>query len=466
MNVLDTIWTLFGQKHNQSKLTTENFLYINIKVNKIRLATLILVLILGIILKLHNYSIYPQRGATSDEYSYSFQGVSLLTKGIPISWSSFTQYKNLRHLTINRLYFPIVYPYFDHTPLNGIVTGAWALAFQENTFEKIQLKTIRLVPIILSTISSLLVFLIGFKLFDYKTAIWALLIYSTTTIFAIQGRVVLAENLITPLLLGSIYAFIKFYKIINLQKTLLLGTLAGLTLWAKELGIVGFFSLLYFFTSERLKIKYTLLLIATFLFFVGLYIAYGIYFDAEVFWKILNQQSARIIGPDTLLYVLSNPILINKFYNDGWYFLGFFTFFSAFTSYKENKFILVPAAIYFLLLLFTLTQRGEMGWYIIPLFPFMSLFIAKFLVEQMQKVGFGIFPLLIFVGLYLVKYGYEANFGLTSFQFRLSLLILFLPIMLTVVFKKEKAYKFLSHFWFYAFIAANALLTYNYIHPS
>ena len=434
--------------------------------NKIKLLILLLVLFLGLILKLHNYSIYPQRGATSDEYSYSFQGVSLLTKGVPISWSAFTQYENLRHLTIDKLYFPIVYPYFDHTPLNGIVVGAWAKAFGENTFEKIQLKTIRIVPIIFSTISSLLVFLIGFKLFNYKTAIWALLIYSTTTIFSIHGRVVLAENLVTPLLLTSIYAFINFHKKINAQRTLILGTLAGLTFWAKELGVAGFLSLLYFFLSEKLKIKYTLLLIAAFLFFVGLYIAYGTYFDAEVFWKIFGQQSARSIGPDTLAYILANPIIVNKFYNDGWYFLGFFAFFASFLSYEKYKFIIVPAAIYFLLLLSFLTQKGEMGWYIIPLFPFMSLFMAKFLTEQTQKVGFGIFPLLIFVGLYFVEYVYKANFGLTPFQFRTSLVILFLPVMLTVIFRKEIVYKFLSHFWFYVFIGANILLTYNYVHPS
>jgi len=435
-------------------------------VNKIKFFAFIFVLVLGVILKLHNYSIYPQRGATSDEYSYSFQGVSLLTKGIPISWSAFTQYKNLRHLNIKKIYFPIVYPYFDHTPLNGIVTGAWALIFGENTFEKIQLKTVRIVPIIFSTISCLFVFLIGLKLLNYKTAIWALLIYSTTTIFTIQGRVVLAENLVTLILLCSIYAFLNFYKKINIQKTIILGTLAGLAFWSKELGIVGFLSLLYFFVAKNLKVKYVIFFIFTFLFFVGLYIIYGTYFDAEVFWKILLQQSNRNIGPDTLFYIISNPIIVNKSYYDGWYFFGFFAFFSSLFSYKKNEFITVPATTYFLLLLFTLTQKGEMGWYIIPLFPFMSLLMAKFLVKEVQRIGFGIFPLLIFVGQYVLKYVYEASFGLTLFQFRTALLILFLPIILTVVFKKEKTYRFLSHFWFYTFIVANILLTYNYIHPA
>jgi 4-amino-4-deoxy-L-arabinose transferase-like glycosyltransferase len=433
---------------------------------KLKFIIFILVVILGIILKLNNYSIYPQRGATSDEYSYSFQGVSLLTKGIPISWSSFPQYKNLRNLTIDHIYFPIVYPYFDHTPLNGIITGAWALVFGENTFEKIQLNIIRIVPIIFSTISSVLLFLICIKLFNYKTAIWALLIYVTTTIFVIQGRVVLAENLITPLLLGSIYAFFHFYKKIDIKKTLFLGTMCGLTFWAKELGIVGFLSLLYLFISEKIKPKYIYFFICSFLFFILLYIAYGTYFDADIFWKILSQQSERNVGPDTLPYILSRPIIINKFYNDGWYFLGFFAIFSSFFSYEKNKFVIIPAAIYLLLLLSALTQKGEMGWYIIPLFPFMSILTARFLLEQTKKIGFGIFPMLLFVGIYFLRYVYEANFGLTPIQFRIGLFIFFVPNILTVIFNKKKTYRFLANFWFYFFIVANILITYSYIHPA
>lgn len=441
-------------------------LTITINVNTIKLGTLILVLLLGVLLKLHNYSLYPQRGATSDEYSYSFQGVSLLTKGVPISWSSFPAYKNVQHLTIDNLYFPIVSPYFDHTPLNGLVVGAWAVAFGEHTFEKIQLKTIRIVPIMLSTVSALLVFLIGRALYDYKTALWALLIYSTTTIFVIHGRVVLAENLITPLFLGSIYAFIKWYKKMTISKAFFLGILAGLTFWTKELGIAGFLTLLYFFVSERLRFTYVFILSVTFLLSIGLYIAYGSYFDAKLFWNVLRLQSDRTIGPDTLSYILSQPIIVNKYYPDGWYFLGFFSFFASLFSYMKHKFIVVPATIYFLLLLSALTQKGEMGWYIIPLFPFMSLLTARFLVEQMEKVSMGILPFLIFVGIYVMRYVYEANFGLTPYQFRLALFILFSPVLLAVMVNHLRAYRFLSNFWFYTFIAANIYLTYHYTHPA
>ena len=90
---------------------------------KLQILLMICVLFAGLLLRLNNYSVYPQRGATSDEYSYSFLGVSLLTKHVPISWSAVSAYKNRSDLTIKNLYFPIVSPYFDHPPLNGLLVG-------------------------------------------------------------------------------------------------------------------------------------------------------------------------------------------------------------------------------------------------------------------------------------------------------------------------------------------------------
>ena len=65
------------------------------------------IVLLGFFLKLHNYTVYPQRGATSDEYTYSFLGLSLLTKHIPISWSYFSAYKHREDLTIKVFIFPL-----------------------------------------------------------------------------------------------------------------------------------------------------------------------------------------------------------------------------------------------------------------------------------------------------------------------------------------------------------------------
>ena len=433
---------------------------------KLQILLVICVLFLGLLLRLNNYSVYPQRGATSDEYSYSFLGVSLLTKGVPISWSAVSGYKNRTDLTIKNLYFPIVSPYFDHPPLNGLLVGGWALLFGQNTFPKIELNTIRLVPIFLSMISSVLVFMLGLRLYNFKTALWALMIYSTTVIFIMSGRVVLAENLLTPLLLGTIYLFLSFRKNMTFKKTMAVSILCGLAFWIKELGIIVFLSMLYLFIVEKITIKFIIPLIAFFIAFVSLYVGYGVYYDWEVFKTVLSIQSDRVVGPETLLYLTSTPIIINKLYYDGWYFLGFISFFLSFLDYRKNRFLLIPAFIYFLLMLFSLTEKGEMGWYLIPLFPFMALFTANFLVEGLEKKNWSIFLLLIFVGLYEVQYLFRANFGLTSMQFRIILLMMFVPFILVFAFKRKQLFAKLGNAAFYAFIAGNILLAYNYFHPA
>lgn len=433
---------------------------------KLQIFLVVFVLFIGLVLRLHNYSIYPQRGATSDEYSYSFLGVSLLTKGVPISWSAVSAYKHRSDLTIKNLYFPMVYPYFDHPPLNGLLVGSWALLFGQNTFPKIELQTIRLVPIFLSMLSSIMVFLLGLRLYGFKTGLWALLIYSTTVIFVISGRVVLAENLLTPLLLASVYLFYIFRENMNLKKTIIIGTLCGLAFWTKELGIVVFLSMLYLFIAEKIKIKLTITLVLASLSFVLLYVVYGAYYDWEVFKAVVSIQSDRVIGPGTLLYLTSTPIIINKIYHDGWYFLGFTSFFISFLDYPKHKFLLVPAFLYFLLMIFSLTEKGEMGWYLIPLFPFMALFTANFLVEGLEKKNWSIFLLLIFVGLYEIQYLFRNNFGLTSMQFRVIFIMLFCPFILSYAYNKEKFFTKLANAAFYVFILGNILLAYSYVHPA
>lgn len=426
----------------------------------------IVILFIGLTLRFHNYSIYPQRGATSDEYTYSFLGVSLLKKGIPISWSNFSIYKNKYDMTIRNLYFPMVYPYFDHPPFNGLLVGGWSILFGQDTFDDIDLATIRIVPIFLSTLSSLLVFLLGLRLYSYKIGIWAMLIYSTAAIFVINGRVVLAENLLTFLLLSAVYLYIHWKRRLSVRKILTLGVIAGLSFWTKEIGIVVSFTLLYFFIADRMKVTYVVFLSLTCLFFVFLYLLYGAYYDWDGFLKIIAIQADRHIGPQTLHLLTSKPIIVNKPYYDGWYFLGFISLFLSFLNYKKHKILLVPAAAYLLLLIFSITREGEMGWYVIPLFPFMALFISHFLVESFQKKSWFIFILLLFVGLSQVNFIYEENFGLTPFQFRMILFVFFAPLLLLFLFRKERAFVILGHLWFYLLIAGNIYITYYYVHPA
>lgn len=426
------------------------------------------ILLIGFILRINNYTNEPPRGASSDEYTYSFLGMSLLKTGVPTSWSYFPQYSQYgvtQKLTVDNIYFPLVTPYFDHPPLYGVLVGGWAILRGETSFDRITLATIRQVPIFLGMITSVLVYLLALKLYGRKTAIWSLLIYSTATIFVMETRTVFAENLFTPLLLGSILIISSIKKQVNYRQIVIMGLIAGASLWVKELGIVVFLSVFSLLLLQKTKLRMLAVLSLIFISSGLLYMLYGYIYNWDLFRSIVFVQSAREIGPNTLYSLFFNPISVNKRYMDGWYLLGFVSFFASFLHFDKNKILLVPSFIYFFLCLFFLTSRAEMGWYMIPLFPFFAIFTAQLLVTSIKNNDWYILVVSLFIGMFATQYRIEAKYGLTPTTFRLILSLLFVPLFLSSILKKRKLFIFLSSATFYFLIFLTILITYRYIHP-
>ena len=424
-----------------------------------------LVLILGFLLRFHNYDVYPQRGATSDEYTYSFLGLSLLTKGVPISWSHFGAYKNRREVIIDTINFPLVQPYFDHPPLAGILVGSWALVNGEDTFESLQLSTIRIIPLVLSVFSSILLFLLAYRLTNYITALWALLIYSTVTIFAIQSRVVLAENVLTPIFLIAAYLYHCWKKQMTPSKVLVLGFFAGAAFWVKEAGIALFLSLSLLFLREKVKKQYFTIFICTVMLAVVGYALYGARFGWETFINIINLQGTRDVGPQTLWNLISTPVIVNKIYYDGWYYFGFFSLALLLSRLKQYLHVITPALIYFLFLLFSLTKEGMSGWYMIPMFPFMAIASAIVLQRAVETVDLTYVTFLLLVGFSFVQYSFQRVFGLTGGQYRIFFVLLIVPFVLSFFLQTTKFARILAHIYFYVAIGISTYATLYYVHP-
>lgn len=426
------------------------------------------VCILGLVLHLNRYTYYPQRGASSDEYTYSFMGVSLLTRGIPSSWSNFSPYQQTKHydLTIDHIYFWMVEPYFDHPPLNGLLVGAWAILNGQDSFEKIQLQTIRLVPIALSVLTTLLIFLIGRAIKDFKTGVWAGLIFATSTIMVMNTRVVFAENLLTPLFLLGIYLYSNVKKTISTKTTIVLGVLAGLAFWTKEAGLSVGGTFLLLFLMDRQKRKHILLFIGCIALSVLLYIAYATHYNAKLFWDILAMQSARPIGPQTLLLLLTKPIIVNKVFYDGWYLLGFLCLFFLFTDIRRYKLIVIPGFIYLLFQLVGINREGEMGWYMIPMFPFFALATSTVACEYLVKRNFVLMLFLVIVGFSFVQNLYEPSFGLTPTVYRVLVALLLGPAFALYLAASDRLWKKYAQLTFYTLIFISALQTYWYVHPA
>lgn len=425
------------------------------------------ILLLGFYLRVNNYTQYPPRGASSDEYTYTFLGMSLIETGKPTSWSNFPSYEShakRQNITIRGIYFPLVTPYFDHPPFNGLLVGGWALLNGQNTFEKVQIATIRQIPILLGMVTSLFIYLLALHAYGKKSALWALLIYSTATIFVIVGRTVFAENLLTPLFLLSLL-IIQRTKKFTLKHMIVLSIISGISFWTKELGIVVFASTLCFLLLYKVHYRLIIIFSSLSIFIFLLYLLYGYIYNWELFLAIISAQSGRTVGANTLYTLFFHPISVNKLYFDGWYLTGFVSFFASFFDFEKNKFFLIPAFLYFFLMIFSLSNEGEMGWYMLPMFPFFAIFTAQLLSESIKKYGGYIFVVLTFTGMYISQYRFDEKYGHSNIFFRIFLIILFVPLLMSFLFKWKRTYTILSNSWFYALILGTILITYRYIHP-
>ena len=280
-----------------------------------------------------------------------------------------------------------------------------------------------------------------------------------------QTKFVFAENLLTPIFLGAILFFLHVKGRMRISHVIILGFLAGLAFWTKELGIAVYGSLIALFFYEKLKLKQVFILTFISLSIISLYLVYGYYYNWELFSAIVFAQGNRDLGPTTLNMLFFNPVIVNKQYFDGWYLLGFVSFFASFADIKKHIYILLPSSVYFFLMLFSLTSHGEMGWYMIPLFPIFSLLSGNLLCNNVKKNGAFIIPVVVFVGLFIIRYYYQAKFGLPNSVFRLLLISMFAPLFITFIFRKETLFRILSNLWFYLLILGTIYITYYYIHP-
>ncbi len=423
-------------------------------------------LILAFALRFHNYAVYPQRGATSDEYAFAFQGISLLSKGVPIAWSAIPLYKDIKHLTIDGLYFPIVRPYMDHPPLFGLLVGAWALVRGEHTFEAVSLGTIRLVPIILAIISSYLLYIWGKRVYGAGVAMWSLAIYATGTLFAINSRIAVAESLLTVFFLLGLYIVSVLPKKPPVWQLLLLGGVCALALLTKVLGVVVFFSVVVLCFLRGVGMRRLLWITLPYVLGLGVFYLYGRAYDEGLFWAIQTYQGGRSVGPNALWMLLTNPIIVNKVYYDGWYFWGLFALGLASIDVKKNIMMTVPAFLYTLLLLASVNQMDVHGWYVIPLFPFLALAGGKLLSEVQQNVSFALGMLVVFVWLPLYRELYEIPFGIAPPVYRGFLLMLLVPVLGSVLMGSDIWYRRLARLLCLLAVFGTMIVTIRYIHPA
>jgi 4-amino-4-deoxy-L-arabinose transferase-like glycosyltransferase len=338
--------------------------------------------LLGFMLRFHNYGEYPLMGETKDEYAWSWAGSSLLRGNPPTSWSWYTHYPNRYTDEFLGETFPIVSPWFDHPPLFTLIPG---LAMVLRGLPEISLPpitVIRFPMVIIGSLNVVLLYFLTKAWYTQKTAIAASLIYATVPMFVLSSRMVLAENLLITWLLLSLWLFRRNIENLKNSTAIMLGIISGLAVLTKMTGIIVFISILYgliIYKHYRQIIPYG----ASFILVVALLFLYGYGYGWSYFAQSFFSQGSLTIGWSSLLNLFIHPNLVSQFWFDGWYYLGLifimlFLFLDTSRIHaKQQLLALVPL---FWLALYVATVRDQTwhGWYRYPLFPFMSIAIARY----------------------------------------------------------------------------------------
>lgn len=433
-----------------------------------KILVIFLIFLLGFFLRFHNFAIYPQRGATHDEFAFAFLGISFLQKGIPSSWSNIPVYQDRYYLKANDTRYSIVTPYFDHPPLFGLLTGGFALLNGEREFSKVKLSTIRLVPVILGSFSIVLLFILCQSLYGFKTAVISSLVFATVPTYAISSRMSLAENLLIPQILLALILFEKLLKEERKNLVYLLGFLAGLAFLTKFVGLFVWLTLLLLFLYEPRARKH-ILPFSVITFLVGsVYFLYGFALDKTLFLKILSFQGAREVGPFSFLNLFLTPAIVNKIFVDGWVYFGWFALIILAYRSKENIKVVLPAFCYLLVFVLTVNQGDLHSWYNYPFYPFLAIASGKLIGEMLKKPSFLNIIFLLTAGLSAVNLTYFNTLGLSPTFFRILVLLFFLPFFFEAFRIKRLDHLVRRPFIFYLVILffLNIVSVISFVHPA
>lgn len=430
-----------------------------IAINKFWVGFLFLgITFLGFILRIHNLNTWPRKGATFDEYAWTWQGMNIIQKGVPVSWSPHPQYENANSIIYQETHFRIVEPFLEHPPLFGIVAGGFALMNGASDMYGLDLYHIRPLALLLGTLSIILVFLLTRELYGIKVGLLASLLYATIPTVVIGSRIVQNENFFIPVWLLSLYLTTKYIKSKRKIFRNIAIILCSLLILAKIPWIAGGLSLIGIFLFHK-KYKDALLVILGVITALICFAAYGYYYDWDLFLNLWKLQANRYdITFFSIYALLQKPFLIDRHYTDGWIYFGWIAFAILLVrDIKKNIFIVAPLISYFLIFLAGIPDEAGHGWYRYPFYPFLIVSIALFTKEYFAKNFLLTFFFLVIIGTSLLGNTWEKTFGFSYIIFRIviiSWLVVLIPYF--PLFKnKVKFATVVSYSWIVLFFLMN-----------
>lgn len=367
-------------------------------INKYFLTIIFTITLLGFILRFYQYDTISNETESFDEVFYAWGGASLIQEGIPTSWSWFEQYTNEYLREEYGTIFRIVSPVIEKPPLYFIINGLLINFAGPDNYFKTPHSLFRIIPLLLSIATIFLTGLLASKIFNKQIGLLSALLYATIPNIILANRLSLTENLITPIILLSLYLFStdSVHKITT--KTYAIGFLSAAALLTKQVGIIVALSFISIYLYLRLLRKAFIISLFLAIALIS-YITYAAYYDWNLFLQLNNQwRIAHTLAglPEVISSIFRYPGFgpKNHPYLDGTMLAAILILFTApfwIINNTKNKlqslFLYVP---FLYLILISLNESGStpftyFNWYIYPLFPFAIILLAKIFSDFYKK---------------------------------------------------------------------------------
>ncbi|PIT88931.1 MAG: hypothetical protein COU27_02980 [Candidatus Levybacteria bacterium CG10_big_fil_rev_8_21_14_0_10_36_7] len=400
----------------------KNLLFDSDFVAPVTILVMTAILILGFFLRSNDLYTWPRQGATFDEYAWTWQGINLIQKGVPESWSPHAVYTNVQYVTYQQTNFRLVKPYLEHPPVFGLVTGSFALLNGVKDMYSLSLESIRPLALLLGLFSVVMVYLLVKELYDKKTAFLSSLLFATIPTIVIGSRIVQNENFIIPFWLLALFFIFKYLKSGRARFRNMAAVICGFLALSKVPWIAAGFSifLIFLFLKKYIDaVKFLGILVPIFL----LFFVYGFYYDGGLFLSLWGLQLNRYdIGFTSIYSLFQKPYLVDRFYLDGWIYFGWFAFALLLKDVKKNLLIVLPILSYFLIFLAAIPDEPGHGWYRYPFYPFLIISIALFIRNYFSKNLILTFFFLVLVGTTLFQNTWGQVFGFSYILFRVLII--------------------------------------------
>ena len=360
--------------------------------------------------------------------------------------------------------FWIVTPYLEHPPLFGLIAGGYAIMNGIHSMQDVTLPKIRPLAIFLGVASIFLLFILVRQVYGTSVALIASAIYSVTPTLVIGSRIVQNENFLIPCWLLALILINNYLQTGRKSFRNLAAILAGLLSLAKVPWLIVGVSLALILSFKH-KWKDAILVGIITLGIFSLFILYVFYFDKDLFVRLWQLQVARYdISFSGFFSLFTSPLLVDRFYLDGWILFGWFAILFMLKDTKKNFLIILPFISYLLIYIFAIPNEPSHGWYRYPFYPFLTIATALFLWSELKKISLSSLVFLFVVGLSLLSNFWLPMFGFSYSVYRIFIILAFFSVFIPIWFARyDKIGRIILALWFCTFLILSACSVITYI---